>query len=37
MAEPVEVIIIHAQQSLEIAGGMNPVQTEIEDDSFKYV
>ena len=37
MAEPVEVIIIHAQQSFEITGGMNPVQIEIEDDSFKYV
>ena len=32
MAEPVERIIIRAQQSFEIAGGLNPVQIEIEDD-----
>ena len=32
MPEPIETIIIHAQQSFEIAGGLNPVQTEIDDD-----
>ena len=32
MAEPVETIIIRAQQSFEIDGGLNPVQIEIEDD-----
>ena len=32
MEEPVETIIICAQQSLEIVGGLNPIQTEIEDD-----
>ena len=32
MAEPIETVIILAQQSLEIAGGLNPVQIEIEDD-----
>ena len=32
MAEPVEMIIIRAQQSFEIDGGLNPVQIEIEDD-----
>ena len=30
MAEPVETIIIRVQQSFEIAGGLNPVQTKIE-------
>ena len=28
----VETIVIRAQQSFEIAGGLNPVQIEIEDD-----
>ena len=32
MAEPIETVIIHAQQNFEIAGGLNLVQTEIEDD-----
>ena len=32
MAEPVEMIIIQAQQSFEIAGGLNQVQIRIEDD-----
>ena len=32
MAEPVETIIIRAQQNFEIDGGLNPVQIEIEDD-----
>ena len=32
MQEPVETIIICAQQSLEIVGGLKPIQTEIEDD-----
>ena len=30
--EPVETVIIRAQQNFEIAGGLNPVETEIEDD-----
>ena len=33
MQEPVEMIIICAQQSLEIVGGLNPIQIKIEDDS----
>ena len=33
MAEPIETVITRAQQSFEIAGGLNPVQFEIEDDS----
>ena len=32
MPEPIETVIIHAQQSFEIAGGLNPVQIEIDDD-----
>ena len=32
MAEPLETVIISAQQSFEIAGGLNLVQIEIEDD-----
>ena len=32
MQEPTEPIIIHGQQNFEIAGGLNPVQIEIEDD-----
>ena len=32
MAEPVEMIIIQAQQSFEIAGGLKQVQIRIEDD-----
>ena len=32
MPEPIETIIIKVQQSFEIAGGLNPVQIEIEDD-----
>ena len=32
MVEPIEMVIICAQQNFEIAGGLNPVQIEIEDD-----
>ena len=32
MAEPIETVITRAQQSFEIAGGLNPVIFEIEDD-----
>ena len=32
MQEPIEMIIIQAQQNFEIAGDLNPVQIEIEDD-----
>ena len=32
MLEPIETVIIRAQQNFEVAGGLNPVQTEIEDD-----
>ena len=31
MQEPVETVIIWAQQSFQIGGGLNPVQIEIED------
>ena len=32
MTEPIETVIIHAKQSFEIAGSLNLVQIEIEDD-----
>ena len=32
MAEPIEMVIIWAHQNFEIAGGLNLVQIEIEDD-----
>ena len=32
MPEPIETITIRAQQGFGIAGGLNPFQTEIEDD-----
>ena len=32
MAEPNETVIIHAQQNFQIAGGLNPVRIETEDD-----
>ena len=35
MPEPTETVIISAQQSFEIGGGLNPVQ--IETDGSKYL
>ena len=32
MQEPIETIIVRAQQNFDIVGGLNPVQIEIEDD-----
>ena len=32
MTEPIETVIIRAQQNFEIAAGLNPVQIEIDDD-----
>ena len=32
MAEPIETVVIRAQQRFEIASGLNPVQIETEDD-----
>ena len=32
MQEPIEMVIIRAQQNFEIVGGLNPIQVEIEDD-----
>ena len=34
MQEPIETIIIGAQQNFEIAGGLNPFQIEKEDDTI---
>ena len=32
MSQPVETIVIRTQQNFEIAGGLNPIHIEIEDD-----
>ena len=32
MSQPIETVIIRAQQNFDVAGGLNPVQIEIEDD-----
>ena len=32
MSEPIDTIIIRAQQNFAVAGGLNPIQIEIEDD-----
>ena len=32
MAEPVEMIIIHAQQNFEVAGGLNLVHIKIDNN-----
>lgn len=33
MQEPIETVIIRAQQKFEIAGGLNSIQIEIEEDT----
>ena len=30
--EPIETVIVRAQQSFDVVGGLTPVQTELEDD-----
>ena len=32
IAEPIETIVVRAQQSFEVVGGLNPIQIELEDD-----
>ena len=32
MQEPIETIIVRAQQNFETVGGLNPIQIETEDD-----
>ena len=32
MQEPIETIIVQAQQNFDVVGRLNPIQTEIEDD-----
>ena len=32
MSQPIETVIVRAQQNFDITGGLNPVQIEIEDD-----
>ena len=33
MSEPIESVIIRAQQNFDVAGGLNPIQTEIKDNT----
>ena len=32
MQEPIDRIIVHAQQNFDIVGGLNPIEIELEDD-----
>ena len=32
MSEPIETILIRAQQDFDVDGGLNPIQVEIKDD-----
>ena len=34
MSEPIETIIIRAQQDFDVDGGLNPIQIEINDDNI---
>ena len=34
MSQPIESIIIRAQQNFDVAGGLNPIQIEIEDEGI---
>ena len=34
MAEPIETIVVCAQQSFEVIGGLNPIQIELEDNTI---
>ena len=33
MSEPIESVIIRAQQNFDVVGGLNPIQIEIKDDT----
>ena len=37
MAEPIQVMVVHTQQSFEVVGGLNPIQAELEDDRILNV
>ena len=32
MSEPIETIIVRAQQNFDVVGSLNPIQIEINDD-----
>ena len=34
MPEPIETIIIRAQQDFDVVGGLNPIQIKISDDTI---
>ena len=33
LSEPVETVIIRAQQDFDVVGGLNPIQVQIVDDT----
>ena len=33
MSEPIETIIIRAEQDFDVDGGLNPMQVEVKDDN----
>ena len=33
MSEPIETVIIRAQQNFDVVGGLNPIETEIKDNT----
>ena len=33
MSEPIETVIIRVQQNFDVAGGLNPIEIEIKDDT----
>ena len=37
MPEPIETLIIRAQQNFDVEGGLNPIQIEIKDDRITNI
>ena len=37
MSELIETVIIRAQQNFNVAGGLNPIQIEIKDDTVTNI
>ena len=33
LSEPIETLIVRAQQNFDVAGGLNPIQVQITDDT----
>ena len=32
-SEPIETVVVRAQQNFDVAGGLNPIQVQITDDT----